>query len=56
MVVLLFFVGCAVNIKQERNMISNSIDARVGKGLPPISKDQSFKLPKDATLDDLIFI
>jgi cobalt-zinc-cadmium efflux system outer membrane protein len=53
LVIFLFFVvGCAVNIKQERETISSSIEARVGKSLPPISKDQPFQLPVDVTLED----
>lgn len=53
LVIFLFFVvGCAVNIKQERETISSSIEARVGKSLPPISKDQSFQLPEDVKMED----
>ena len=48
---LLVFIGCATPV-DKRPFVSDSIRERVDIGLPPVSAQEGFQLPKGVSLDD----
>jgi len=49
---LLMCVGCATTVEDQRPFVSDSIRGRVDIGLPPVTDEEGFQMPKDISLDD----
>ena len=49
---LLMCIGCATIVEDKRLFVSNSIRDRVDIGLPTVSYEEGFQMPKDIFLDD----
>jgi cobalt-zinc-cadmium efflux system outer membrane protein len=49
---ILLISGCAGNIKKERNVVSDSIEERIGKRLSPLTEKKVLEIPEGINLND----
>ncbi len=49
---LLMCMGCATIVEDQRPFVSDSIRDRLDIGLPTVSDEEGFQMPKDISLDD----
>jgi cobalt-zinc-cadmium efflux system outer membrane protein len=49
---LVMCIGCATIVEDQRPFVSDSIRDRLDIGLPTVSDEEGFQMPKDISLDD----